>query len=678
MEISALLKDDRQITVLAGAGLSAPPPTCLPGWWALNDAVLGALGAAIEQIANSPGLSDGFRDAIRQRRDSTPFLMPDLQAQLLEDELGPAYFRSLSALDSEEPNAAHHLLAELARQGRVAAVLTTNFDCTIERAFDAAAVVYRRYVSPEDFERLDEAVMPVPVVKIHGSADRPDTMVDTLRQRLQGRPASLEQWMQRRFIHFPTVGMGFSCEDLQYDPDYLGIRPAVHDGARFCFLVRYGATPSVPLQRLVADFPHQVSTSEGELPDWLFEVARTLGVAHDVPRPAGFTDEDIARRRARAARRLDESLGAWAASLGPMATLNAVTSLLTAAARRRDADYLLRRMWESYRAPDDCMGPSYARYLQNYGEVLLRQGRLHNPHDRESDFAAWKNAADRDPRQFSARAVAYGGAEDCRARSLLCEFLAGLDVPRLAGPAADLLESISKARGDDGSLPGTVIDASFSLAEVLELTGLGQAAPPLLEDAHRSAVALGDEFRRAEAAWRLARNLAFGLDRDASAQARVAELAAECCDIAARLNIREADAGAALARAIAAIARSDWAAAVEQVHNAETIYREIDDLPGEIFAKRERVRALVGAATEAGQMDGAQFDELNEALQRFAIENAPGLRPLIKFELAQLASYFDDQFARDLATDAAQDAQLQGHPVLVTEARELRNSLSTS
>lgn len=677
MELSKLLRDYQLITILAGAGLSAPPPTCLPGWWALNDAVLGALGGAIERVAGKPGLSDGFRDAIRQRRDSTPFLMPDLQAQLLEDELGPAYFQSLTSLDSEDTNAAHHLLAELARQGRVGAVLTTNFDCTIERAFDAVAVAYRLYASPEDFERLDEAAAPVPVVKIHGSADRPETMIDTLRQRLQGRPASLEQWMRRRFTCFPTIGVGFSCEDLQYDPDYLAIRPAARDGARFCFLVREGKDPSVPLQRLVAEFPQQVSLAAGELPAWLFEVARVLGVAHAIPEPTAFALEDVARRRARAAQRLEENLSAWAASLGAMDALNAVTALLTAAGHRHDADYLLRRMWEFYRAPADCTGAAYARYLHNYGEVLLRQGRLRNEHDRKTDFAAWKAAADRDPRQFFARAVANGGTEHCRARWLLCEFLAGRAVPELAGPVTELLGTLSGSGGESASLPATLIDASFSLAELLEMMGLGQAAITLLENAHRSATGLGDEFRCAESAWRLARNLAFGLDQDSAARDRVGELTTQCCEIAGRLDIHEAGAGAALARSIAAIAGGEWAVAAEQSRNAEAVYREIEDLPGEIFAKRERVRALVGAAVEEGQIDGAQFDELNEALQRFAIENAPGLRPLIKFELARLASFFDDDLARDLATDAAQDAQLQRHPVLVTAARELRNSLST-
>src|SRR5688572_18166656 len=104
MKLSELLEQQQQVTILAGAGLSAPAPTCLPGWWTLNDAVLEALGDAIEGVTGRTGLSYGFRDVIRQRRDSTPFLMPDLQAQLLEDELGPAYFNALISLDSEDTN----------------------------------------------------------------------------------------------------------------------------------------------------------------------------------------------------------------------------------------------------------------------------------------------------------------------------------------------------------------------------------------------------------------------------------------------------------------------------------------------------------------------------------------------------------------------------------------------
>ena len=87
-----LFSTDLPTTILAGAGVSAAPPTSLPGWWALNDAVLQALGDAVERVTGRSGLSSYFRDVVTQRRDSTSFLKPDLQAQLIEDEIGNAYF----------------------------------------------------------------------------------------------------------------------------------------------------------------------------------------------------------------------------------------------------------------------------------------------------------------------------------------------------------------------------------------------------------------------------------------------------------------------------------------------------------------------------------------------------------------------------------------------------------
>jgi hypothetical protein len=57
------------------------------------------------------------------------------------------------------------------------------------------------------------------------------------------------------------------------------------------------------------------------------------------------------------------------------------------------------------------------------------------------------------------------------------------------------------------------------------------------------------------------------------------------------------------------------------------------------------------------------------------MENAPGLRPLIKLELAMLATCFDDELAAQLATDAAEDPKLQEHPYIGGKAEEILRSL---
>jgi hypothetical protein len=56
--------------------------------------------------------------------------------------------------------------------------------------------------------------------------------------------------------------------------------------------------------------------------------------------------------------------------------------------------------------------------------------------------------------------------------------------------------------------------------------------------------------------------------------------------------------------------------------------------------------------------------------------NAPGLRPLIKLELALLATCFDDALAAELATDAAEDAKVQEHAYYIGgKAEEILISL---
>jgi hypothetical protein len=663
------------VTILAGAGLSAPPPTSLPGWWTLNDAVLTALGNAISEKTNRNLAPDAFAGVIRERRDTTPFLKPDLQAQLIEDEIGSAYFEALAAVNSDQPNAAHALLAELARLGRVGTIVTTNFDCVIELALDSAGVSYALFESPEDFEGLSRAPAGLQVIKVHGSATRPETMVDTLRQRLCGRPAALESWMQDRFVNCPTIGLGFSCEDLEYRPDYLSIRPALDAGARFVFLVREGSKPSKPLAGLVSEFPDSAAVCHGSLPEWLFRVVGEADIGHDVPPPRSFTDADVASTSEAALERLQSALATWGGSLTRMEVVNAVTSLLASAGQRSYADHMLERMWNFDREPEDCSGRAYARYLYNYGETLFRGARFLNPYDRETDLAAWKHAADVDPGQFFFRAFEIGHSDDALSRLLLCKFLSGHQVPTLLDDSSELWERLLEPVRGGEPMSTAQIDACFSLTELFELLGVAQATPPLHEAAHGSAVRIGDEFRRAKAAWRWARALAYSPEESPETREKIQRLTDESIEIAGRLEIRESDAGAALARSIASAARRQWDEAHAGAKAAEGIYGQLEDEWGIFLARRERLRALIGTGLAEGTVSAADFDELNESLQRFSFEKAPGVRPLVKYEIALAAFTFDKELAISCATDARDEAKLQAHPVIGDMAARLLESL---
>ena len=97
-------------------------------------------------------------------------------------------------VDTRPPIAAgwyfHH--AELASRGRLAAVVTTNFDRLIEEALRSRGVPFNAVHDAPGFAALaglaNGDLGALPIVKIHGSIEDSSSLVDTLRQRLAGRP----------------------------------------------------------------------------------------------------------------------------------------------------------------------------------------------------------------------------------------------------------------------------------------------------------------------------------------------------------------------------------------------------------------------------------------------------------------------------------------------------------
>jgi hypothetical protein len=115
---------DHRLVILAGAGISMLPPTSLPNWWAFNEAVLRALAGRMAEATNLQ-FSDERLSRLLGRRDQLKSFTPDFMAQLMEEEAGPANFEVLEALDTDEVNENHSLIAALAAAGVVRAVITT-------------------------------------------------------------------------------------------------------------------------------------------------------------------------------------------------------------------------------------------------------------------------------------------------------------------------------------------------------------------------------------------------------------------------------------------------------------------------------------------------------------------------------------------------------------------------
>lgn len=348
------------LVVFAGAGVSAAPPTSLPGWDRLNRAFVTALGTSLEASIERPGwLAQSLQGLVEQRTGRR--FVPEYQAQLLEEMCGERYFQGLQALDVDSPNDAHRGIAALAAARAVRAVVTTNFDRLIEKALDERGVphcVAYDEASYADILRLTLARDTVPVVKIHGCVSDHRSMIDTLKQRRLGRSdaliAALDGLRSGYWLY-----LGFSAADLEGDRGYLGLL----DGAPASGGATYVAWPEEPelgagARLLVAAHGKRGEVSVAEVATVTDALSRTLGVPPlSAPSDDGESD-------------WEDRLGRWASSLSPAACGLCLAGLFEAAGHADVALDVLHRLVRKERG----------RYVEEgtpeYRAMQLHYGRL--------------------------------------------------------------------------------------------------------------------------------------------------------------------------------------------------------------------------------------------------------------------------------------------------------------
>lgn len=323
---------DGRLVAFVGAGLSTLPPTCLPSWWEVNQQVVAALAREVQPVVGRER-ADGFAAAVARRQQADRF-PPEYQAELLAARLGVSYFRVLQCLDSNAPNAAHLRLARLAAAGHLAAVVTTNFDRATEAAFHAVGCPLLVASRSDEFDAAAAEVAEVAVrggpcrlLKLHGSADDPSTLVDTLAQRKRGLPAGAVACLRLLLRACHWLFLGWSGADLDSDPGYLGLRMAAADGRGFTWLTRTGTDARAVVQHTVDAFGGRARVVHGELPAWLDEVTTPLLPPGPPPEQSSSDVEEL--RRAASARVIQHTT-AWAAELGATDSALCLAELLVA------------------------------------------------------------------------------------------------------------------------------------------------------------------------------------------------------------------------------------------------------------------------------------------------------------------------------------------------------------
>ena len=149
--------------LLLGSGISIFAPTSggqgLPSGRKVVDGIIDRLfGRHTDKV---------FKDLIAE----TPF------EQLLEHHPDPGRLADVfsDAFDTKAFNAVHEAIVREVARGRVEAIITTNYDRCLEGALEAANIAHTVIIGDDP-----SPVVGTPLFKVHGSAERPRSIVATL------------------------------------------------------------------------------------------------------------------------------------------------------------------------------------------------------------------------------------------------------------------------------------------------------------------------------------------------------------------------------------------------------------------------------------------------------------------------------------------------------------------
>jgi tetratricopeptide (TPR) repeat protein len=367
----------RRVTILAGAGVSVLPPSCLPTWWALNHAVLDALSAQAEQI------TDEAAAVIREvkRRQDEGKLPPEFTSEVIAGSMAQEYFEVLRCLEGQRVNAVHRWLAALGPL--LPAIITTNFDTLIERAFASAGIPLRVLVRPADYTAIDleahlaDPASPTLLIKLHGTATRPETCIDTLAQRKRGLPEAVGTLLRGLLRRTRLTVLGYSGADLDAEPNYLYLRQLASEGTpgvTWLYLPEVKAPYAV--EEMIYMYGERGCIERGSLPQWLEPLGPALaGSCQSPPAAESYTQEEVEALRRDGRATLQQGALKWGQALGPFAGAFVVADLAVASGTTRAIRiYTALKQWVDQHEPGTRhQGVAWlklARWMSNHGQAV--------------------------------------------------------------------------------------------------------------------------------------------------------------------------------------------------------------------------------------------------------------------------------------------------------------------
>jgi hypothetical protein len=378
-----------------------------------------------------------------------------------------------------------------------------------------------------------------------------------------------------------------------------------------------------------------------------------------------------------------------------MAVVNILCSLLKSSGMDRDAHWLLRKTWKSYRVPEDIQGPSYARYNYNYGMALFSGGFIGNPvslSDDLSNFLEWKELADQNAFEFLARSYSEGKLTVGGAQLAVLLAYRGE-----VGRAIGLIDSITQEVLTRNA-PLEQCDVALATAAVADIVQVFSRAAEQLRHCLDLAKAVGDEPRRAALCVQLGRFLIY-LKRYEEADATIVEaekigerlaLRPVLLQAYAAKGSRLAETGAAAERARGVQMLKDVLAAIDAEDNVPLVTKydplRPDDPPSVIKGRNPLLCRLLLDLNVAGLFarDAATINETLDRLDELTTQQFLGYCPHYYLAYADLLFRFGEgdqsTLILDLIHRARKVGQASGNPWAEQAATrfetQIRNSSS--
>ena len=260
----------KQYVIIAGAGISVDPPANLPSWWKYNQKLINQIKT--EALKLCPEASDMLACIDAEKK-----LPVQCISELVASQgAGESYFPLLELLNGTNPNANHFALVELARQGKLKTVVTTNFDTLIETAFRKEAVPLFTVIHKQEYYEATGTVA-CKLIKIHGSVHDDKTLIDTVSQKAKGLSSEKKYLLEGAFADSEILVIGFSGADLDFDLNYIPLMQALEEGSTLTWIVRPNCTPNPNVTALQEKYPDKVFVKEAELS----ELFRSMGVDYE-------------------------------------------------------------------------------------------------------------------------------------------------------------------------------------------------------------------------------------------------------------------------------------------------------------------------------------------------------------------------------------------------------------